>query len=262
MKNRISYEVITSSSSPLAGSFWERLPEVFDKEGQTIYKGRNEIKNFTVDGRTVCVKKYSVPPFFNRVLYSWGWRTPKARRTYQNAHEILARGFKTPAQYGYIIKRENGWISESYSVGEFVEHARAVGQDKQDENLVRAFACYTAGLHARGMVHRDYILNNILYTHAGGKYEFTLIDINRFVFKNKPIRGFLQRLNLMQPFHAPDELKRFVQAYEEAVSSPGKLAPRVARLRWWRNRYSQLKRLLKKIPGAKRLAPRRAKPRS
>ena len=253
MKKDISYEVIESSVSPLPHGFLARLPEIFACEGKTIYKGRNEIKIFTVDSRTVCVKKYSVPPFLNRLFYSWNLRTPKAKRTYENAAKILARGFKTPVQWGYVIVRQNGLVRESYSAGEFVENVRTVGQDKQDENLVRAFARYTAALHAKGLMHRDYILNNILYTHDEKGYDFTLIDVSRFVFQNKPIRGFLQSMNLMQPFHEQDELKRFVSAYEEEAALPGMLVPRVARFRWWRNRYSQLKRLLKKIPGAKRL---------
>lgn len=252
MKHTISYEVVESAASVLPKDFLARLPEMFTSEGKTIYKGRNEIKTFTVEGRTVCVKKYSVPPFLNRVLYSLGLRTPKAKRTYENAAKILERGFKTPAQWGYVIVRQNGWIGESYSVGEFVDNARTVGQDKQNEDLIRAFAHYTAAKHAKGLMHRDYILNNILYTHDEKGYDFTLIDVNRFVFQNKPIRGFLQSVNLMQPFHEQDELKRFVTAYEEEVALPGMLVSRVSRFRWWRNKYSRLKRLLKKLPGAQR----------
>ena len=184
------------------------------------------------------------------MFYSWGWRTPKAKRTYDNAQKILDRGFKTPVQYGYVLTRENGWLGESYSVGEFVENARTVGQDKKDARLVRAFAHYTARLHAHGLMHRDYILNNILYRPSGKEYDFTLVDINRFLFRDKPIRGFLQRVNLMQPFKDQRELKAFVKAYEEADPSSGELCRCVAHLRWWRNRYSQLKRVLKKIPGA------------
>ncbi len=261
MKHTISYEVTEADTSVLPKDFLARLPEIFAREGETIYKGRNEIKKFTLNGRTVCIKKYSVPPFLNRLFYSWGWRMPKAKRTYENAQAILARGFKTPVQYGYVIARQDGLICESYSAGEFVSDARTVGQDKQDGALIRAFARYTAALHAKGLMHRDYILNNILYTRAGDGYDFTLIDINRFVFKNKPIRGFLQSLNLMQPFHEQNELKHFVQAYEEAADMPGKLTARVACFRWWRNRYSQLKQLLKKFPGASKITPKRAKPR-
>lgn len=251
MKNTISYEVKEATSSPLPAGFLAQLPEVFSREGQTIYKGRNEIKKFEINGRTVCVKKYCIPPLINRILYSLGWRTPKAKRTYDNAQEILKRGFKTPVQYGYVLRKKNGWLEESFSVGEFVAQARTVGEDKKDTGLVSAFARYTADLHAHGLMHRDYILNNILYTHDENGYDFTLIDINRFVFRQKPIRGFLQSMNLMQPFHDAAELKRFVSAYEEAACCPGKLTGRVVRFRWWRNRYSQLKRLLRKIQGSR-----------
>ena len=251
MNNTI--EVVEAEDSPLPKGFLARLPDFFSREGQTIYKGRNEIKKFMVDGRTVCVKKYGIPPFLNRIFYSWGLRTPKAKHAYENAREILRRGFQTPVQWGYVITRQNGRIGESYCVGEFVADARTVGQDRTDPKLVHAFAQYTADLHAHGLMHRDYILNNILYTFDGKKYHFTLIDINRFVFQNKPLRGFLQSMNLMQPFYNPAELKQFVQAYQQITHAPDSLVRRVLRFRWWRNRYSNLKRVLKKIPGTKRL---------
>ena len=128
-------EIVESENSPLPKGFLAHLPEIFDREGETIYKGRNEIKNFKVDGRTVCVKKYSIPPFFNRVLYSCGLRTCKAKRTYDNAREIARRGFQTPQQWGYIVVRDNGLIAQSYSVGEFLEGMHTVAQDKTDEKL-------------------------------------------------------------------------------------------------------------------------------
>ncbi len=254
MKKEITYEMVEAADSPLPKGFLASLPQIFATRGKTIYKGRNEIKNFVVDGRTVYVKKYSVPPFFNRLFYSWGWRTPKAKKAYENATKITARGFKTHVLWGYLITRQNGLIGESYSVGEFVENARTVGQDKNDKKLIRAFAQYTAALHAKGLMHRDYILNNILYKPQGDGYEFILIDINRFIFKNKPIRGFLRRINLMQPFNDYGELAAFTQAYIEASRAPARLRWQVLVCRWWRNRYSQLKRVLKKIPGAKRIS--------
>lgn len=256
MKKMISHEIVAADFSPLSVSFWKRLPEVFSREGITIYKGRNEIKIFQIEGRTVCVKKYGVPFWINRVLYSWGWRTPKAQRTYQNAQKILERGFDTPEQYGYVLVRKNGWLGEAYSVGAFVHNARTVAQDKTNKELVRAFARYTAQLHVAGLMHRDYILNNILYTYTDGQYHFTLIDINRFHFQNKPVREWPRCVNLMQPFPDWDELKFFVETYREFTKAGPLLYFRVMRLRCWRNRYSALKHLLKKLPGAKFFSPK------
>ncbi len=249
--------VVETENSPLPPGFLAHLPELFERDGQTIYEGRNKIKNFVVNGRTVCVKRYSVSPFINRVLYSWGWRIPKARRTYENAREIMRRGFHTPAQYGYVIVRKNGWIAESFSAGEFLENFRTVGQDKTDEPLLRAFAQYTADLHNKGLLHRDYILNNVLYRRTGDAFVFSLIDINRFRFLNKPVRGWLQRLNLVQLFHDPAELKHFVQMYQTVAHIPDGFVDQVLFLRGWRSRWSTFKhQVLKKIPGVSRLSKR------
>lgn len=243
-------EIVESENSPLPKGFLAHLPEIFDREGETIYKGRNEIKNFTVDGRTVCVKRYSIPPFLNRILYSCGLRTCKAKCTYDNAREIARRGFQTPQQWGYIVARGNGLIAQSYSVGEFLEGMHTVAQDKTDEKLLRAFAQYTADLHAKGLMHRDYILNNVLYACAEDKFIFWLIDINRFRFSDQPVHGLMQRLNLMQLLHEPAELERFVRMYQEAAHMPDGLSKQVLFLRRWRTRWSTFKhQFLKKIPG-------------
>ena len=244
-----SHIIVEASFSPLPKGFLEELPRLFHKQGTTIYKKRNEIKLFRLDGQTVCVKKYGIPPLFNRFLYSVGLRMPKARHAYQNAAKISERGFNTPRQYGYVLVYKNGWLAESFAVGEFIENARSVESARREESVVHAFARYTAQLHARGMMHRDYILNNVLYTREGENYQFMLIDVNRFIFRDKPIRGFLQRMNLMQPFSAQPELKKFVQAYIQASSAPASLCWQVAYFRRWRTRYSQLKHVLKKIPG-------------
>ena len=249
MKDRISQLTIEASYSPLPKGFLESLPRQFDKQGTTIYKKRNEVKLFQLNGHAVCVKKYGIPPLLNRFLYSVGWRMPKAKHTYQNAAKILERGFCTPCQYGYVLVYQNGWLAESFSVGEYVENVRPAAETRQNDDLMQAFAGYTAQLHASGLMHRDYILNNVLYTRTENGYKFILIDINRFIVQDKPIRGFLRRVNLMQPFNRPAELEKFVQAYAAAAAAPASLCKQVLWFRAWRTRYSKLKSLLKKIPG-------------
>lgn len=249
MKNKISYKMVENPSSPLPKGFLAELPRIFEEQGATIYQKRNKIKLFELNGLKISVKEYGVPPLLNRFLYSVGLRTPKAKRTYENAAKILERGFCTPRQYGYILVYKNGWLAESFSAGEFIENVQSVEDAHHDEELRQAFAHYTADLHARGLMHRDYILNNILYVHDDKGYKFILIDINRFVFRNKPIRGFLQYVNLMQPFANHAELQKFVSDYAKFAHASSSLYRRVAFCRKWRTRYSELKHLLKKIPG-------------
>lgn len=251
MKNTNPHVIVQAPSAPLPEGFLNNLPELFKEQGKLIYQQRNQIKILEVNGHKLCVKKYGMAPLLNRFLYSVSWRTPKAERTYKNAAKILERGFVTPRQYGYVLVYRKGWLAESFSVGEFVEGVRSVEDARQDEDLMKAFARYTAHLHLHGMMHRDYILNNILYSRTTDGYQFTLIDINRFVFRDKPIRGFLQRMNLMQPFNKLSELKKFVNAYSQEVKAGSSLCRQVVYFRIWRTRYSKLKRLLKKLPGIK-----------
>jgi len=41
--------------------FINRLPDIFHTEGETIYKSRNEIKVFEVNGVKINVKQYKTP---------------------------------------------------------------------------------------------------------------------------------------------------------------------------------------------------------
>ena len=64
--------------------FVRRVPRIFSEEGKTIYKARNEIKVFEVDGVELNVKRYRVPLLINRVIYRF-FRQPKAVRAYEYA---------------------------------------------------------------------------------------------------------------------------------------------------------------------------------
>lgn len=76
--------------------FVRRVPRIFSEEGKTIYKARNEIKVFEVDGVELNVKRYRIPLLINRVIYRF-FRQPKAVRAYEYALRLVAKGFETPA---------------------------------------------------------------------------------------------------------------------------------------------------------------------
>ena len=97
--------------APLPENFVGTLPDFFSQKGEIIHNARNQIRVFSVNNRKINVKKFCIPPIVNRILYSLGWRTPKAVSTYKNAQEILKRGFHTPAPYGYRIERTGGLIN-------------------------------------------------------------------------------------------------------------------------------------------------------
>ena len=250
MADRIVRSHTPAAKAILPERFFTDLPGVFSKEGRCIYRGRNEVRILPIGPKTIVIKKYGNPPIFNWVLYSLGIRTPKVIRSYKNAQEILARGFRTPRPLAQEIHYHNGLLGDSYFVSEWAE-GRSLAVVRKTGTLVRALARYTAQLHEAGMMHCDYILSNVLFTMENNRYKFELIDINRFIFQKGPLDYFHVCVNLMQPFREDRRIRVFVTTYARARQMNEK------RLVWWvlrfrhlRNGYSQLKKLLRKLPGA------------
>ena len=243
--------IIQEPNAPLPTDFLQTLPDFFGKNGTIIHNARNQIRVFDINGHKVNIKKFCIPPIVNRILYSWGWRTPKAQATYRNAQEILKRGFDTPTPYGYRIDRSGWLINYSYFVSEQVENMRPIRDAGHDMALIKALAKYTVQLHHKGMWHKDYTPGNILYRVENGEYHFLLVDINRFRFFDKPLPKKLVIRNLMQPFHEDELLKEFVQEYAQLTHWQGDLEKQVLRKRHLRNWYDEAKRQSKKIPGVK-----------
>ena len=165
--------------------FTRCIPHIFEHEGRTIYKARNEIKVFTIDGMQLNVKRYRIPAFPNRIIYSF-FRLPKARRAYEYALRLLAKGFETPVPIAYVLIYEGGLLGYSYfiSVQSSYETMYEVGKHPAEENadVFRALGKYTARLHESGVYHADFSPGNILFKRMGDGIHFSLIDINRMRF--------------------------------------------------------------------------------
>lgn len=243
-------ENLQNPQAPLPGNFVQTLPDFFSTQGEIIHNARNQIRVFDVNHRKINVKKFCIPPIVNRILYSLGWRTPKAKTTYHNAQEILKRGFHTPAPYGYRIERKGGLINFSYFISEQVENVRPVRDAANDPALIRALAQYTADMHAKGLWHKDFTPGNILFRVENGQHQFLLVDINRFRFFDGPVPKNIVQRNLIQPFYDDHNLRAFVQEYIRITGWKGDLEKTVLRKKHLRNAYDDFKHALKKLPGA------------
>lgn len=167
----------------------ERIPADFEKSGKVIYDARNQIRVVEHNGLKINVKRFHIPALPNRLIYSL-FRLPKAVRAYQNAEQLLQMGISTPTPIAYILCGEH-LLSESYLLTlqspmlhnfyEFRYHSVA-----GYEAVVRQFAYFTADLHKKGVLHKDYSPGNILfYTDVNGMTQFCLVDINRMAFGQK-----------------------------------------------------------------------------
>lgn len=168
-------------------NFLERLPWHFEHgDGKIVHVGRNVIKVMEVDGIRLNIKRYHVPSFFNRIVYSF-IRMPKGKRAFTYPRILLQKGFETPQPVAYVEERICGLLGYSFFVSiqcpyrrKFYEFGNASLADCRE--IVLAFARLTARLHEAGIYHRDYSPGNILFDKVEGEYHFSLVDINRMEF--------------------------------------------------------------------------------
>lgn len=174
------------------GGWLCRLPQSFDREGEVIYQGRNTLKKiiFPADGlrtTTVVVKSFQRPVWLRRLIYGWMVKS-KARRSFEYACLMKAKGLGTPAPVGYVERRRWGLLQDSYYVSlasalpltmnDLIGHPELPHRDAYLEAVGR----YTARLHEAGIRHADYSCGNILLGMENGEPRVEMIDLNRLHF--------------------------------------------------------------------------------
>ena len=60
--------------------FAERLPELFDREGEVLHAGRNTIKAFEAEGERLVVKRFKRPNLL-RAVPTWARSALSSRRS-------------------------------------------------------------------------------------------------------------------------------------------------------------------------------------
>ena len=107
--------VIHPSFKHLAGYIME-LPDLFaSNKGKVIYKGRNELRVFDVNGQKIVVKSFCLPNVVNKIAYGL-LRSSKAQRSYEYACLLQEKGIGTqiPAFFGVrVFKLNAGSLSVS-----------------------------------------------------------------------------------------------------------------------------------------------------
>ena len=154
-------------------SFVHELPTVFETGGKVIYKGRNELKEFDVEGKKLIVKSYQLPHLLNRIIYNF-FRASKAKRSYSYALMLRKLGIGSPAPVGDC----------PYTYRDFEKTVFP-----NQEQILRAIARTTAMLHENGLLHKDYSAGNILFRTIDEKVEVEIIDLNRMRFGNVGIEA-------------------------------------------------------------------------
>ncbi len=184
----------------------------FDRDdcGQVVQNGRNLIKKVVcTNGTQLNVKRYHRPSGINLIVYSCGIRQPKCRRAYKHASLLLAHGIESPEPVAYIEERVCGLIEYSYFISVHSDYEHKMyewGNAKEGcyEDFAESFGRFTARLHEKGFLHKDYSPGNILWTRRNGDYHFSLVDTNQmYIGYVGPQRGSRNFARLWGP-------KRFI----------------------------------------------------
>ena len=181
--------------------FAERLPELFDREGEVLHAGRNTIKAFEAEGERLVVKRFKRPNLLRAVIYTF-FRRSKARRSYEHAVRLRALGVDSPEPVAWSEYRRRGLLCDSYYVSrrsDYTPLSQTTARFPAAGTLpvLEAFARFTVQLHEKGIEHRDFNHGNILWDRTpAGAYRFQLIDINRMHFDDRPLSSRACMINL------------------------------------------------------------------
>ncbi len=99
-------------------TFAASMPQIFEQEGDVIYRGRNLIKTITApEGTLVNVKRYHQPAGPNRLIYSWGLRESKGSRDFRFPAILRDKGIGTPDAIALVEERNSlGLLGYSYLI--------------------------------------------------------------------------------------------------------------------------------------------------
>ena len=166
--------------------FISSLPGRFGAgEGETIHRGRNELRRFSYGGNDYAVKSFGTPHLLNRFAYA-RIRASKAKRSYWHALELLSVGVNTPKPVAFIEEVKCGLLRHSFYVCLLSTCSHTYGEFLEADNqpympkVMRAVGELTARLHNHGYVLRDYSRGNILFDFDGrGGVRIELVDLNR-----------------------------------------------------------------------------------
>lgn len=200
--------------------FIASLPERFERnEGKVIYDGRNQLREFTIDGITMIVKSFAIPSIVNRIAYGF-LRSSKAQRSCEYAQLLLDRGIGSPAPVGYVTTRKRLLFDRSFyaclkSENTYNYDDICKFEKERRRKCLVAVAQTTAKLHECGILHLDYSAGNLLIGEKpDGSVSVEVIDLNRIRFRKIDLETGCRNFDRL-PMNE-DMVRVLAQSYAEA----------------------------------------------
>jgi len=167
----------------------EKLINNFDEVGEFVTQGeRNVIKKVIIDGKTLNIKSFKKPSFFQGLVYQF-LRKSKAKRSFEFASKLIEYSINTPYPIAYSEIFSTG-LKKSYYVSEHIDYDfdfRELIHNPKYPNrveILKQFTAFSFKLHENNVNFLDHSPGNTLIKDRGdGRYDFYLIDLNRMRFE-------------------------------------------------------------------------------
>lgn len=188
-------------------------------DAKLIFEGRNKVYKLLWKGLNVNIKDFKIPGFPNDYVYTT-LRKSKARRSFENAEEILKRGIPTPAPLAWIETKKDGKLNKSYYVSiqsSYPNNLRCWEKwdRKEAYEVLGAYAEFMLRIHRAGILHRDLSPGNVLWERDDktGAIRFQIIDLNRMKLYAKPLGKRQSFSNFRNINLVEEETKRLAEIY-------------------------------------------------
>ncbi len=229
----------------------------FATSGESIKDKRNKLKLFELNDIVVNIKSFKVPHILNQIVYKF-FRQSKAQRSFEYANKLSELGVGTPQPIAYYEFPSLLFFKKSYYVSEHQNYDLTYRELSHDlnypnhEKILRAFTRFTYSLHQKGILFLDHSPGNTLITIQDDGYHFSLVDLNRMVFK--PL-SFTTRIKNFERLTTHESIVRVMSdEYAKISEEPFN---EVFELMWkstqdFQNKFQKKKRVKKRLKFGKK----------
>jgi len=179
--------------------------ENFDHLGTLIGEGgRNKIKLFELDRKTINIKSFKIPNTLNQIIYKY-FRKSKAERSFIYAQFLISKNIGTPAPIAYAENKLSLTFRESYYISEHLDYDLTFRElvtnpeFPQWEEILRAFTRFTFLLHENQIEFLDHSPGNTLIQIKENNYQFFLVDLNRMNFRELNFSERMKNFSRLTP---------------------------------------------------------------
>lgn len=223
------------------------LPGAFDKSRSSIHKARNELKIVDYQNESLVLKSFKVPNLIRRCIYTF-IRPSKAEKSYRNS--LLLKDF-TPLPIAFVEYHDNGLLTNSYFVSERYNYDFTIREPLLDmgfpdrDEVLRAFARFSLGLHDAGFFHKDYSPGNILIKgNSTEGYQFKIVDVNRM--QQLSLDSEMRARGFEKLWAQDSDLDIIASEYEQHIDLPQGF---VERVQYFSNKNKRFKNFKKRLKG-------------